>query len=139
MSADEVMSILAHRQPFLLVAEIVRLEPGQRASAMSHVPIDDLLVFGNFEQMGVPLWYLAEFLAQTGALAVLGGSEREEITMLTGFDSFSTYEVASVREPLYAEVTLLGERRGIGKRQGAIWQGDRKIAEGRLGYARVRV
>jgi 3-hydroxyacyl-[acyl-carrier-protein] dehydratase len=137
MASPEVMRILAHRAPFLFVAELLELVPGERAAAVSHLPALDLQALGAGQDT-VPLWYVAEFLAQTGALAVLAGAPPEEKTLMTGLDGFTMTSPATSAEPLRAEVALLGEKRGIGKRQGTVWQGDRKIAEGLIWYARTR-
>ncbi|MBL0385508.1 hypothetical protein JJB07_02500 [Tumebacillus sp. ITR2] len=138
MASPEVLRILAHRAPFLFVDEVVELVPGELARAISHVPSVDLQALGAGQLKNVPLWYAAEFLAQTGALAVLAGVPEGEKTLMTGLDSFTLLGEGSVVEPLSAEVTLLGEKRGIGKRQGTVWQGTRKIAEGVVWYARIR-
>ncbi|PWK16194.1 hypothetical protein [Tumebacillus permanentifrigoris] len=137
MASPDVLRILAHRAPFLFIEEIVELVARERAVAVSHVPAEDLRALGATLQT-VPLWYAAEFLAQTGALAVLAGAPPEEKTLMTGLDGFTMVSAATCAQPLRAEVTLLGEKRGIGKRQGTVWQGDRKIAEGLVWYARTR-
>ncbi|WP_052036052.1 hypothetical protein [Tumebacillus flagellatus] len=138
MASEDVLRILAHRAPFLFVESVVELVPGERATAKSHVPSVDLQALGAGLLPSVPLWYAVEFLAQTGALAVLSAASVGERTLMTGLDDFTLFEAGNVDEPLYAEVALLGERRGIGKRQGTVWQGTRKLAEGLVWYARVR-
>lgn len=137
MTTTDVRDILSHRPPFLFVQKILSLTPGSSASALSNTPARDLQALGCPDE-SVPLWYAAEFLAQTGALAVLAGRGQEEKTLMTGLDGFLLHRQASARQPLRAEVTLLGERRGIGKRQGSVWQGEHLIAEGTVWYARTR-
>ncbi|MGZ4135001.1 MAG: hypothetical protein ACXVPC_07555 [Tumebacillaceae bacterium] len=137
MENVNVQAILPHRKPFLFVAEVQELVPGQRAVAVSNLPQEDLVRLGCAAQ-SVPLWYAAEFLAQTGALAVLAGAPEGDKTLMTGMDGLVLHEHVSVLEPLRAEVELLGEKRGIGKRHGVVWQGERKVAEGLIWYARVR-
>jgi len=136
MTVADAKRILAHRPPFLFVAEVLRLEPGVEAVAVSNIPSDDMQQLGCVQET-VPLWYAAEFLAQTGALAVLAGRPPEEKTLMTGLDQFVLLAEANARLPLRADVELLGEKRGIGKRHGTVWQGERKIAEGLVWYART--
>jgi len=57
-------------------------------------------------------------------------------TLMTGLDEFRMLAPATVAEPLRAEVRLLGEKRGIGKRQGIVRQGETTVAEGVIWYAR---
>lgn len=135
MTAIDAKAILAHRPPFLFVAEVLRLEPSVEAVAVSNIPCDDMQKMGCVGAT-VPLWYAAEFLAQTGALAVLAGRPPEEKTLMTGLDQFVMLEGADASLPLRADVQLLGEKRGIGKRHGSVWQGERKVAEGLVWYAR---
>lgn len=133
----DIQSFLNHRAPFLFVAEVLELIPGKRAVARSNAPRGDLVALGC-EQITVPLWYVAEFMAQTGALAVLAGVSSGEKTLMTGIDDFSLLAQATTREPLRAEVELLGEKRGIGKRRGTVWQGEQLVAEGLIWYARTK-
>ncbi|TCP57829.1 3-hydroxyacyl-[acyl-carrier-protein] dehydratase [Tumebacillus sp. BK434] len=128
----DVQSILPHRAPFLFVQEIVDIVPGERAEAISALPS------AAVAEGTVPLWYAAEFLAQTGALAVLAGGPEGERTLMTGIEGMRLLAEASPGRPLRAEVTVLGERRGIGKRHGRVWQGETLVAEGVIWYARTR-
>lgn len=130
----DVENILPHRSPFLFVGEIIRVEPGVEAEAWSNVPAVDLAELACPTDI-VPLWYVAEFLAQTGALAVLAGRQGEK-TLMTGIDSLELFSQPVPDVPLRAEVRLLQERRGIGKRAGVVYQGEKKIAAGVIWYAR---
>lgn len=129
----DVKSILPHRAPFLFVAEVVEIVPMERAAAISNLPSEA----GPFST--VPLWYAAEFLAQTGALAVLAGRPAGERTLMTGIEGMRLLAEVSADLPLRAEVTVLGEKRGMGKRHGQVWQGETLVAEGVIWYARTRV
>jgi 3-hydroxyacyl-[acyl-carrier-protein] dehydratase len=125
---------LPHREPFLFVTEVVELVPGERATAVSGDPGAHLRALG-YREPRVPLWYLTELMAQTGALAALAGRTGEK-TLLTGIDGMRVLAPARVDRPLQAEVELLGEKRGIGRRQGVIRQDGQLVAEGVVWYAR---
>ncbi|ARU60439.1 hypothetical protein CBW65_04660 [Tumebacillus avium] len=127
----DVKSILPHRAPFLFVAEVVEILPMERAEAISNLPSEAV------QDNTVPLWYAAEFLAQTGALAVLAGRPGGERTLMTGIEGMRLLTEVPADRPLRAEVTVLGEKRGMGKRRGQVWQGATLVAEGVIWYART--
>jgi len=66
------VDVLPHRPPFLLVDELVAVEPGQRATAR-WTPRADMAIFeGHFPgRPTLPGVLMVEALAQTGACAVL--------------------------------------------------------------------
>lgn len=134
MKLTMIETILPHRRPFLFVGEVLRVEPGLEAAACSNVPAADLAELG-YPTDRVPLWYIAEFMAQTGALAVLAGRTGEK-TLMTGIDSLELIAHPMPDLPLRADVQILQERRGIGKRVGTVWQGETKLATGVIWYAR---
>ena len=69
---DTIASILPHRDPFLLLDEVVELEPGTRVSASYRVPEDGWWFAGHFPERPVmPGVLIVEAMAQTGAVAVL--------------------------------------------------------------------
>ena len=73
---DTIASILPHRDPFLLLDEVVELEPGTRVSASYRVPEDGWWFAGHFPERPVmPGVLIVEAMAQTGAVAVLAEEE----------------------------------------------------------------
>lgn len=72
MTVKEIMEIIPHRQPFLLIDTIEELEPGKRAVAKKCVTYNEPFFGGHFPQEPVmPGVLIVEALAQTGAVAVL--------------------------------------------------------------------
>ena len=69
---DVIESLIPHRPPFLLVDEIVELDPGTRVVGRREVRPDDWWFSGHFPERPVmPGVLTIEAIAQAGAVAVL--------------------------------------------------------------------
>ena len=76
MTTQEIMEILPHRHPFLLIDTVEEVEPGVRAVAKKNVTFNEPFFAGHFPGNPVmPGVLIVEALAQTGAVAILGKDE----------------------------------------------------------------
>ena len=84
----EIEQILPHRDPFLLLDEIVELEPGVRVVARKRVREDEWYLAGHFPGRPImPGVLMVEAMAQTGAVAVLSDEEnRGKLALFAGID-----------------------------------------------------
>ena len=72
LSNKEIMEILPHRYPFLLVDKVVDYEPGKWAEGIKCVSANEMQFLGHFPNEPVmPGVLIIEALAQVGAIAVL--------------------------------------------------------------------
>lgn len=72
LDIKQIMEIIPHRQPFLLIDRIVELEPGVRAVGKKCVTYNEPFFNGHFPQEPVmPGVLIIEALAQVGAVAIL--------------------------------------------------------------------
>ena len=86
LNSNEIMAILPHRYPFLLVERITQCEPGKMAVGRKCVSVNEPFFCGHFPQYHVmPGVLILEALAQVGAVAILSEEEnRGKIALFGG-------------------------------------------------------
>ena len=78
LTTKEIMEIIPHRQPFLLIDTIEELELGKRAVGKKCVTYNEPFFAGHFPAEPVmPGVLIIEALAQVGAVAILGMQENK--------------------------------------------------------------
>ena len=131
MDAQEIMALLPHRYPFLLVDRILLLEPGRRAVGIKNVSLNEPVFQGHFP--GQPVWpgvLILEALAQTGAVALLALPEyRGKIPYFGGIERARFRRPVLPGDQLRLEVELLKVRGTAGKGQGKAWVEQEPVAE----------
>ncbi|HXQ91073.1 MAG TPA: 3-hydroxyacyl-ACP dehydratase FabZ [Acidimicrobiales bacterium] len=111
--------VLPHRPPFLLVDEVVALEPGQHARARWHLRGDEAFFAGHFPgRPTLPGVLMVESLAQVGGMAVLADERfAGRLALFGGIDKARFRRQVVPGEVLDLEVTLgrLSARAGTGR------------------------
>ena len=78
LNTKEIMEIIPHRQPFMLIDTIEELEPGKKAIAKKCVTYNEPFFAGHFPTEPVmPGVLIIEALAQSGAVAILSLEENK--------------------------------------------------------------
>jgi 3-hydroxyacyl-[acyl-carrier-protein] dehydratase len=115
-----IESIIPHRPPFLLVDEIVELEPGRRVVGRREVRGDDWWFAGHFPGRPVmPGVLTVEAIAQCGAVAVLADeSNRGRIPFFAGIDDCRFKRVVEPGDVLTLECEFVRVRGPIAKGEG---------------------
>ena len=119
LSTVEIMDILPHRQPFLLIDTVEELEPGVRAVATKNVTCNEPYFAGHFPGNPVmPGVLIVEALAQTGAVAILSQPEwKGKTAYFAGIDKarFKQKVVPGDVLTLETEIIKIKGPIGIGK------------------------
>jgi 3-hydroxyacyl-[acyl-carrier-protein] dehydratase len=112
----QIMEILPHRYPILLVDRILELEPGVRAVGFKNVTNNEPVFTGHFPGNPVlPGVYMIEALAQLGGCVVLEPGEFSRKTpYLAGIDRAKFRRPVLPGDRLTMEVSLLRHKRNIG-------------------------
>ena len=88
LSTQQIMDILPHRPPFLLIDRIVELELGVRAIGLKQVTINEPFFAGHFPSYPImPGVLIVEALAQVGAAALLSQPQSmDKLALFAGID-----------------------------------------------------
>ena len=112
----QIMEILPHRYPILLIDRIVELEPGVRALGYKNITYNEPVFMGHFP--GNPLFpgvYMIEAMAQLGGTVVLEPGEFSRKTpYLAGIDKAKFRRPVVPGDRLMMEVILVKHKRNIG-------------------------
>lgn len=137
LSREDIMGIIPHRDPFLLVDRILEIEAGVSAVGEKEVTGDEYFFPGHFPDYPVmPGVLIIEALAQTGAVAVLSLPEFQgKIAFFGGVDNVRFRRQVRPGDVLRLEVTLDKIRRGVGKGKGRATVNGELACEGGLLFA----
>jgi 3-hydroxyacyl-[acyl-carrier-protein] dehydratase len=119
LNREQIQEIIPHRDPFLLIDEIVEMEEGKRVVAIKYVKEEEYYFKGHFPQEQVmPGVLIVEALAQAGAVAILSMEEhRGKIAYFGGIKEAKFRQKVFPGDTLRLEVELerLRSKAGFGK------------------------
>lgn len=118
----DIVGVLPHRYPFLLVDRVVEVEPGKRVRAYKNVSANEEFFNGHFPGMPVmPGVLQIEALAQASAFLTAsmdGFDPKKQVAFLMSIDEVKFRRLVEPGDRLDLEVELLQSRRGIVKVHG---------------------
>jgi len=133
----QIEQILPHRDPFLLIDEVIELDPGKRVVARRAVRSEDPWFAGHFPGRPVmPGVLIVEAMAQTGAIAVLfEEANRGKIAFFAGIDDCRFKRVVEPGDVLTLTCEIAEMRGPIGRGKATAYVGDALAARGTLTFA----
>ncbi len=116
LDSNEIMQVLPHRFPFLLVDRITECEPGVRAVGRKCVTVNEQFFCGHFPEKHVmPGVLLLEALAQVGAVALLTEAENKgKLVLFGGVKRARFKRPVTPGDVLQLECTLTARRGAVG-------------------------
>ena len=131
----EIEQIIPHRAPFLLVDEVLELEPGSRVKARKLVTSEDCA--GHFPGNPImPGVKMVEALAQCGAVAVLSEEEnRGRLVLFAGIDGVRFKRIVRPGEQLELVCELEQVRGPVGRGKVRASVGGELAVRGTLTFA----
>ena len=128
----QIMDIMAHRYPVLLIDKIVEMIPGEKVIGIKNVTVNEPYFQGHFPKRPVmPGVLIIEAMAQAGGFLILNTVEDP----LTKNMFFASIERARFRKPvipgdqLRMELIMVKYRLNTCKIEGKAFVGDEVVAE----------
>ena len=120
LEAADIMRIIPHRYPFLLVDRIIELEPGRRAVGIKAVTANEPQFTGHFPDRPImPGVLMVEALAQTAGVVVMTLDEyRGKLGLFAGIDDCRFRRMVVPGDTLRLEVTVEKLRGMFGRVRG---------------------
>lgn len=136
-TTKEIMEIIPHRQPFLLIDTIEELEPGKRAVGKKCVSMGEPYFGGHFPGNPVmPGVLIIEALAQVGAVAMLDLPEMKGKTAyFAGIDKARFRKKVVPGDVLMLETEIVKVKGPVGVGKAQAFVEGKKVAEAELTFA----
>ena len=99
LGIQEILNLLPHRYPFLLIDRILEFEPNKRVVGIKNVTINEPFFQGHFPGHPImPGVLLLEAMAQTGGVLALKSIPEEEVSKKVLY--FMSIDKAKFRKPV---------------------------------------
>ena len=135
MQIQDILKVIPHRYPFLLVDRIVEMDPPRRIVGIKNVTINEPFFQGHFPDHPImPGVLLIEAMAQVGGMLLLGSVENPENKVIY----FMSLDNVKFRRPVIPgdqvrfELEMLQFRGKRCKMQGAGYVDGHKVVEGEM-------
>lgn len=137
LTREQIMGLIPHRDPFLLIDEVVELEPGVSCHARREARADDFWFAGHFPGNPVmPGVLIVEALAQAGAVTALSHpANRGKLLLFAGIDKVRFKRVVKPGDVLDLKVEVTMARSAIGRGTAVATVGGELACRGELMFA----
>src|SRR5437899_3760189 len=136
LDIHEMLKILPHRYPFLLIDRVLDIKRKERIVAIKNVTINEPFFLGHFPGLPImPGVLIVEAIAQAGGALLLTEVEdrSNKVMVFTGIERAKFRKPVSPGDQLRLEVEVTGWRSVPGmtaaKMQGYAFVGEKRVAE----------
>lgn len=137
LNQEQIKEIIPHRDPFLLIDEVLELEEGKRCVAVKHIKKDEDWFRGHFPGQPVqPGVLMVEMLAQTGAVAALSTPENKgKIALFAGIDKARFKGIVKPGDTLTLEVEIVKIKGPVGIGKAVATRDGKKVVTAEIMFA----
>lgn len=137
LNTKQIMEIIPHRQPFLLLDTIEELEPGVRAIGKKCVSYNEPYFAGHFPKEPVmPGVLIIEAMAQAGAVAILSEPENKGKTAyFAGISQARFKQKVIPGDVLTLELEIIKQKGPVGVGRGTAKVDGKLAASAELTFA----
>lgn len=132
LDVNDILRILPHRFPFLLIDRVIELTRKQRIVAIKNVTINEPFFAGHFPELPImPGVLIVEAMAQAGGVLLLTefGDRDEKLVLFTGIERARFRRPVVPGDQLRVEVDVTVWRGSAGRMEGKAFVGEKLVAE----------
>ena len=131
---NEIMQLLPHRYPFLLVDKVLEFEPSKRVVGIKNVTANEPFFVGHFPGKPImPGVLIVEAMAQTGGiLAFKSFPEMKGSVLFIGIDNARFRRPVIPGDQLKMVVNVVKHKKEIWVFEGKAYVGDELVAEAKI-------
>ena len=133
---QEIMKLLPHRYPFIMIDRILELTPGEKVIALKNVTINEPFFQGHFPENPImPGVLIVEAMGQAGAVLAAKSLDMElhgSLIYFMGMDKVKFRRPVTPGDQLIFEMKFLKQRRKVFKMSGIAYVDEEVVAQAEL-------